>query len=171
MIKRSKSAGAAVDSAETNPDYDPPFIDDSQAAMDSEDDGDKVQENEHPGVSSISLSDRPLGTPGPPVPGEPGVVGSLEREVIVRVVGQHHREVFHCYERELQRNPELEGRVVMTWVIAANGSVVTSSVMETTLNNRNIENCLAQRIRRWNFPKPNGGGIVQVNYPFAFSPD
>lgn len=103
------------------------------------------------------------------VPGEPAITGSLDREIIQRVVRQHRREMTHCYEQELRRNPSLEGRVVMTWVIAANGSVVTSSVSETTLNNRNVENCMAQRIRRWVFPEPDGGGIVRVNYPFNFS--
>ena len=103
------------------------------------------------------------------VPGEPAITGSLDREIIQRVVRQHRREMTHCYEQELRRNPSLEGRIVMTWVIAANGSVVTASVAETTMNNRNVENCMAQRIRRWVFPEPDGGGIVRVNYPFNFS--
>ena len=58
---------------------------------------------------------------------------------------------------------------MMTWVIAPNGSVVSSSVSETTMNNATVENCMAQRIRRWVFPEPDGGGVVRVNYPFNFS--
>ena len=100
---------------------------------------------------------------------DPNVTGSLDREIIQRVVRQHRREMSHCYEQELQRNPNLAGRIVMTWVISPNGSVVSSSVSETTMNNAAVENCMAQRIRRWVFPEPDGGGIVRVNYPFNFS--
>ncbi len=99
----------------------------------------------------------------------PEVEGYLDREIIQRIVRQHRREMIHCYETELQRNPNLAGRVVMTWVISGNGSVVSASVSETTLNNATVESCMAQRIRRWVFPEPTGGGIVRVNYPFNFS--
>ena len=36
------------------------------------------------------------------------------------------------------------------------------------MKNANVENCLASRIKTWVFPKPKGGGIVIVNYPFVF---
>ncbi len=124
-------------------------------------DGDRI-----PGVDP-DMTRGPLGEPTLGVH-PPEVDGSLDREIIQRVVRQQRRQLVHCYEQELQRDPTLSGRVVMTWVVAANGSVVSANVSETTLNNLAVENCLAARIQRWVFPEPEGGSIVRVNYPFSF---
>ena len=31
---------------------------------------------------------------------------------------------------------------------------------------KHVENCIVARVYQWQFPKPKGGGIVQVSYPF-----
>lgn len=103
------------------------------------------------------------------VPGRPNVQGSLDREIIRRVVRQHRREIQYCYESELQKNRNLAGRITVRFTISATGSVVSAVVSETSMNNANVERCMAERIRRWVFPEPKGGGIVIVNYPFNFS--
>ncbi len=103
------------------------------------------------------------------IPGEPETTGALDREIIQRVVRQHRREIRHCYQQELQRNPDLAGRVTIEWVISPTGDVVSASVRDTTMNNSTVERCMAQRIQRWKFPEPDGGGVVRVNYPFNFS--
>jgi hypothetical protein len=36
------------------------------------------------------------------------------------------------------------------------------------MGDRDVEGCLTDRIRRWIFPEPKGGGIVIVKYPFVF---
>lgn len=103
------------------------------------------------------------------VPGRPVVQGSLDKEIIRRVVRQHRREIKYCYESELQKNKELQGRVVVRFTISATGSVVSAVVKESNLKNASVENCMAGKIRRWVFPEPKGGGIVIVNYPFNLS--
>ncbi|RAL22927.1 hypothetical protein DL240_08525 [Lujinxingia litoralis] len=120
------------------------------------------------GKGGANLGDREVRQPKI-VPGRPAVQGSLDREIIQRVVRQHRREMQHCYEQELQRNPNLAGRVTVRWVISPTGSVTVASIAETSLNNSGVEQCMTQRIRRWVFPEPKGGGIVNVNYPFNFS--
>jgi hypothetical protein len=37
------------------------------------------------------------------------------------------------------------------------------------MGNIRVENCVVQSVRRWEFPKPMGGGIVIVSYPFNFT--
>lgn len=103
------------------------------------------------------------------VPGKPAVTGSLDREIIQRVVRQHRREITYCYESELQKNRNLAGRVTVRFTISATGSVVSATTAETSMNNAAVERCINDRIRRWVFPEPKGGGIVIVNYPFNFS--
>lgn len=103
------------------------------------------------------------------VPQEPETEGALDREIIQRVVRQNRREIQHCYEQELNRNPDLSGQITMQWVISPGGDVVNASVEDTTMNSHEVEQCMAGRIQRWSFPEPEGGGIVRVNYPFNFT--
>ena len=67
---------------------------------------------------------------------------------------------------ELARKSGLEGRVAVQFVVAALGQVLSSVVQSSTLNNPRLEKCVADAVRRWEFPKPQGG-IVVVSYPFV----
>ncbi len=98
--------------------------------------------------------------------GSADVRGSLSKEVIRRVVRRHLNEVRFCYEQELNQRPDLEGRVTVRFIITPTGSVQTSMVAGTTIRNQRVESCIAQSVRRWTFPAPDGGGVVIVNYPF-----
>jgi hypothetical protein len=37
------------------------------------------------------------------------------------------------------------------------------------MGNAKVEQCIAQSVRRWTFPAPEGGGIVVVSYPFVLA--
>ena len=101
------------------------------------------------------------------VPGTAEVRGSLDKEIIRRIIRRHINEVKFCYERELVRNAGLVGRVMIQFTIAGTGQVMASLVQSSTLNSMPVEQCIAQAVRRWEFPKPQGGGIVVVTYPFV----
>ena len=103
------------------------------------------------------------------VPQRPAVEGSLDKEIIRKVVRQHRREIKYCYEKELQKNKSLKGRVVVQFTISPAGDVVAALITKSTLNNTAVEQCMQGKIRRWTFPEPKGGGIVKVNYPFNLS--
>ena len=102
------------------------------------------------------------------VTGQPDVRGSLKPAVVSRVINRHINEVKYCYETELINNPNVSGSEVVQFTIAASGQVIASVVQNSTLGNVRIENCVAQAVRRWEFPKPTAGGIVIVSYPFEF---
>jgi TonB family protein len=104
------------------------------------------------------------------LPGQANVRGSLDKEIIRRIIRRHINEVKYCYEQELTRKPELGGRVAVQFTIAANGQVVASVLQNSTMGNTRVESCVVQAVRRWEFPKPLGGGIVIVTYPFNFTP-
>ncbi len=101
------------------------------------------------------------------VPGTAQVRGSLDKEIIRRIIRRHINEVKFCYEKELTKNQNLYGRVIIQFTIAGTGQVVASLVQQSTMNNPPVEQCIAGALRRWEFPKPNGGGIVIVSYPFV----
>ena len=97
----------------------------------------------------------------------PVIMGALPPEVIKKVINQNKNQIRYCYEIELQRNQNLEGRIMMSWIIAATGSVAKVRVKTSTIKNANVERCIAAKIKTWKFPAPAGGGIVEVNYPFV----
>lgn len=101
-------------------------------------------------------------------PGRLILKGALSKEQIARVVQMHWHRIRFCYESQLSANPSLAGKIVVRWVISGTGDVQSATVVETTMNNERVENCIARSIQRWRFPQPEGGGIVVVNYPFLF---
>jgi hypothetical protein len=103
------------------------------------------------------------------IPGKPLVTGSLDKEIIQRVIRKHRREIAFCYEQELQKNKNLAGRIKVKFTISGTGDVIAAIVRTSTLKSRAVESCVTSKIRRWVFPEPKGGGIVVVNYPFNFS--
>jgi len=51
-------------------------------------------------------------------------------------------------------------------IIAPTGAVQTAIKASSTVGNPQLEGCIVNAVRRWNFPAPEGGGIVAVTYPF-----
>jgi TonB family protein len=108
-------------------------------------------------------------TKGPDIiPGQATVRGSLDREIIRRIIRRHINEVKFCYESELTKNPTLAGRVSIQFTISGDGQVVASVLQSSSMGNARVESCVVQAVRRWEFPKPERGGIVIVSYPFSF---
>jgi outer membrane biosynthesis protein TonB len=102
-------------------------------------------------------------TSGPSV-----VQGALSKDLIGNVIKKHWSEIKYCYETELNKDPQLNGKVSMSFTIDSTGAVSQADVAETTMNNRNVESCIVNRVRRWMFPEPRGGGEVIVTYPWIF---
>ena len=101
-------------------------------------------------------------------PGRTIVEGSLSKDVIAGIVHRHENEIRYCYEAELNKHPDLYGKVSVAWTIDGTGDVSEANVNETTMANPDVENCMATKIRRWKFPEPKGGGLVFVTFPWVF---
>lgn len=102
--------------------------------------------------------------------GDPAIEGALTKEEIDAVIKQNLAQIRACYERNLQGNRGLAGRVKVAFVIMSSGRVQSANIVTSDLNNSATEGCIASVIRRWKFPLPRGGGVVNVNYPFVFTP-
>ena len=123
-----------------------------------------------PGYGRIAgrLGTRRAGTPDV-IPCEGSVRGALDKEIVRRSIRRHLNEIRFCYEEGLRRRPQLDGRVAVQFTIAGTGRVLTSLLQSSTLGDRTVENCAVNAVRRWEFPQPQGGGLVMVSYPFAFT--
>lgn len=100
--------------------------------------------------------------------GEPVVLGELSPDVISAVLKRNMNQVRYCYQRELTKDPDLGGEIVVKFVIASDGTVSQSTIQSTTMHNDAVESCINARILRMQFPEPKGGGIVIVTHPFTF---
>jgi hypothetical protein len=94
--------------------------------------------------------------------------GELSREEISKVINQHLGEIQFCYEKELLRSPGLQGKVVFEWTIKQDGKVLVVKTKVGQLPSAPATNCMIDKIKTWQFPKPRGNGVVLVTYPFVF---
>jgi hypothetical protein len=104
-----------------------------------------------------------------PIPTPHIIAGAgLSKDIIKRVIHFHHNEVKFCYDKRLAVKQTLGGgRVVARFLIGGNGRVVNSLIESSTLADAAVEGCIAEAIRRWDFPRPSDGSLVQVSYPFV----
>ncbi|MEZ4385392.1 MAG: VIT domain-containing protein [Nannocystaceae bacterium] len=98
------------------------------------------------------------------------VSGSLDRDIIRRIIRAHINEVRHCYNQGLQRDPKLAGRLAIKFKILGTGAVAKEVEIETSIGDEKVDQCVSKALRRWKFPKPEGGGEVVVTYPFLLEP-
>jgi pSer/pThr/pTyr-binding forkhead associated (FHA) protein/outer membrane biosynthesis protein TonB len=98
-----------------------------------------------------------------------GFSGSIDRDAIRRLIQANLKVIRSCYERELNRNPNLYGKLVVQWDIGANGQVVSGPIAKQNDLNATVAECVSQRMRSWKFPDPPAGQVVTVTYPFVFS--
>jgi tetratricopeptide (TPR) repeat protein len=95
--------------------------------------------------------------------------GELTREEIAKVVRANISVIQACYEKQLVVNPGLAGKLVISWTIAPSGKVQEASVKTDTLGFPGVGSCVRDAILEWKFPRPRGGGVVRVTYPFIFN--
>lgn len=95
------------------------------------------------------------------------VEGGLDKDQIAAVINRHIGEVIYCYEKGLQVQSGLSGRVGIRWVINGGGNVNTASVESSSLKNAQVESCIVSHLKTWKFPRPVGGVNVKVSYPFV----
>ena len=98
------------------------------------------------------------------------VSDGLAKDVIARVIRLKFSEIKFCYEKSLQQSPDLAGKLVVLFVIDATGTVSEANVAEATIEDPALETCVLNRVRRWKFPEPRGGGVVSVTHPWFFKP-
>jgi hypothetical protein len=95
--------------------------------------------------------------------------GRLPPAVIQCIVRTRYREFRDCYERGLGRDPKLEGRVRVRFVIERDGTVSEIGEADSEFPDPQVLQCVRNGFRALIFPPPDGG-IVTVVYPIRFSP-
>lgn len=98
------------------------------------------------------------------------VTGRVPPESVQRIVRFQAGRFRACYERGLQKNPNLAGRVLTRFVIDRAGQVVEATDAGSDLPDPEVVACVVHGFRSLDFPEPEGG-VITVLYPFVFSSD
>jgi len=72
-----------------------------------------------------------------------------------------------CYESRLLSAPDLKGQLTVRWTINPAGKVHRTAIIDKSLNDTVVEDCVLRVARRTRFKKPAGGYCV-FQWPFVF---
>jgi len=96
------------------------------------------------------------------------VSGRIPPEVIQRIVRNNYGRFRACYESALRSNPNLQGRVAVSFLIGRDGTVKTASG-GGDIPDSGVVSCVTQAFYGLSFPAPEGG-TVRVTYPIVLTP-
>jgi len=88
---------------------------------------------------------------------------------IEQVFQKNKSAIYSIYNRELRKDPTLQGKVVIELTIAANGRVTKARIVSSDLNNPKLERKLLLKVKLFRF-KAGNMGQVTVKYPIDFLP-
>ncbi len=99
------------------------------------------------------------------------VLGGLSREEIERVVNSHQSEIRLCYERQIQKEPGLQGKLDVFWQVGAQGRVMNLKINGNSTGSKALADCVVARIRTWKFPNPpHAQSLTDVTWPWTMKP-
>jgi hypothetical protein len=84
------------------------------------------------------------------------------------VLQQRDASARRCYQDVLneKKTREFKGTVTILLSLNTNGTASAVKIMSSTLNNKDVETCLAQTIKEFEFPKVDRPGDIQYVYKF-----
>lgn len=87
---------------------------------------------------------------------------------IYLVLQQRDASARKCYQDVLneKHTREFKGTVKILLSLNTNGTARAVRIMGGTLNNKDVENCLVQTVKEFEFPKLDRGGDIQYDYTF-----
>jgi hypothetical protein len=104
-------------------------------------------------------------------PAAPPAGADVDKAALRKAIQAHAPEIGKCYQAALDRDPRLAGKVLLKWVIAAGGTAENVQVADgTTLEDHALHECMKARVASWKFPRPVGGGVATVTYPWILRP-
>lgn len=106
------------------------------------------------------------------IPSETVVLGSMDPDVIRRILRDNIPFFRSCYQKELDRNTgkDISGTIRLVFSIGASGHVSRAGVDGSTRLTPKVKRCVVGVLKGIKFPRPLGGGTVDVKQPFNFYP-
>lgn len=125
----------------------------------------------------------PLPEPSAPAPVDtppaPGILptgeeqsrGKISKEALEAGVAPGLPKFEACYKRALAQQETLQGSIVVSFVIAPDGTVPYAGALEegTNLPDEKVVGCVLEEFQRLRF-EPPVGGRASATYPLSFAP-
>jgi TonB family protein len=104
------------------------------------------------------------GSSGSEKPGE-----QRSKENIQSIITQYATQLRDAYDKRLSDKPDLSGKITVKLAIDEFGKVVSAQVASSTMNDKEFENIVVSKVKKWNFGKiDNPGDTTKVSFPFLF---
>jgi len=98
--------------------------------------------------------------------------GSAARDQngLLRVINRNKGTVEYCYQKRLKVNPNLRGEIYIEIEISPAGKVNYVKILNSTLRDKELEDCIVKNIRRWRgFGKIDPAlGNVRTRFKYIF---
>lgn len=112
-------------------------------------------------IGGVGESDRPLS-------GGPGAARTDEEIQIV--FDRHKAALYRLYNRELRRDPTLQGQMVLRITIQPDGSVTLCELSSTDMKAPNLAAQVVERVKTFDFGAKEGIPAITILYPIDFLP-
>jgi hypothetical protein len=98
------------------------------------------------------------------------VLGSMDPELLRKILREYIPQFRHCYQKELiGHSDKIKGIIDLNFTISAAGKVskYNIKVKDAQFSQKGI-GCMGEVLSLIDFPKPKGGGLVDVRQPLNF---
>jgi hypothetical protein len=99
------------------------------------------------------------------------ILGSMDPDMIRRILLDHLAEFRYCYQRELDaKDTAASGVLQLLFHINGRGRVSAANVRGPSHITSTVKSCMANVLKGIVFPPPKGGGTVEVKQPLNLYP-
>jgi TonB family protein len=112
---------------------------------------------------SVNIASAPV-----EVTGEAASLASRSQASIKRQIDLEANRLKRVYENWLKRDPSLSGQLKIKFTILPSGEVANVTIVNSTTKNSEFDENIVRYVKRWAFGPVEGGGPVEVIYPFVF---
>jgi len=98
------------------------------------------------------------------------VLGSMDPELLRKILREYIPQFRHCYQQELiGTSDKIKGVIDLNFTISPEGKVANHNIRakDARFSKKGI-GCMGQVLSLIDFPKPKGGGVVDVRQPLNF---
>jgi len=94
------------------------------------------------------------------------ILGGLSALEIRAVLKKHWSEIKQCAAVGLATGGSVTGAGTISVSIGESGAVIAAHIEELEPGDGDVESCMLKDVEQFTFPKPRGGGRVDVNVPY-----
>ena len=94
--------------------------------------------------------------------GEISTSGGLSKGAIQKTFKQGLPALELCYQKALEKKPNIQGEATFQLMVDSKGRITKVNLVSSKLNDKNLEQCIIQKIKELTFPTPKGIDKVTI---------